>query len=650
MRLPRPRGALALAALLLLPLGGALGCDFEHAPSTRWSTERGADGTQWLVTPCGDRFFSIGVNVVDGGASGTKLQRPHYDWQQVAPSLEAWTVAARDRLFGWGFNSAGAWSLPPQQLRLPTVVDLELGRNARFHWFDPFDPAMPERMRETAERLTAPFRGTPYRMGYFSDNEVGWWGGALFVFYSAEPATNFTKQRWLTELRQFYRDDWARFSADFVPPEGATSWDGLLAARSFTRLRPGGNGVAAVRHWTEVVADHYYELAAKAIHAVDPGALYFGDRLPIYYDPMALRAEGRHVDVIATNYNVDSPEGWIARYYFDGIRQLAPEMPVLISEWFYAAHENRTGNRNNGHLMTVDTQAERASGAAAAARNFAALPELVGLHWFQYYDYPVGGRADTEDYNFGLVDIRDVPYREVTEALAAANRALPQIHAEQSPTAPPRPVVFLAPRATIDPTHRSLVDWPKPASLLPPLLPNQGEIAFGEVYLSWSDRGLALATIGQDYFDLDVLAYEGDFPLSEAYRIEFDVDAGAGPKRFTVYFIPPRTKLKDHPPMAPLLCEGSAIAAGPNRCPPVAGGEVLYFGADQPRIVGEALLPWSALGLAGPPAGGKLKIEVSASPWFRSRWMSLSGLSPADGSAHPDRWLRVRLEGLDATR
>src|SRR5208282_1094168 len=104
--------------------------------------------------------------------------------------------------------------------------------------------------------------------------------------------------------------------------------------------------------------------------------------------------------------------------------------PALISEWFFAATENRTGNRNNGHLMTVATQAERAVGAAAAARNFAARPEIVGLHWFQYSDYPLGGRADSEDYNFGLVDIADQPYQELVTALGAANRELPDIHAE----------------------------------------------------------------------------------------------------------------------------------------------------------------------------------------------------------------------------
>ena len=38
--------------------------------------------------------------------------------------------------------------------------------------------------------------------------------------------------------------------------------------------------------------------------------------------------------------------------------------------------------------MTVQTQAERARGRAAA-QEFARLPQLVGLHWFQYYDHPL---------------------------------------------------------------------------------------------------------------------------------------------------------------------------------------------------------------------------------------------------------------------
>src|SRR5438270_679284 len=279
-----------------------------------------------------------------------------------------------------------------------------------------------------------------------------------------KPASNFTKQRWVELLRDHYGGDWGHFIIDFVPPPGTNSWDGLLHAESATKLRPGGNGIAAVRRFTGAVAEHYYAMVERVLREADPDALLFGDRLPIYYDPVAVRAMARHVDVIAMNYNIDSPDGWVARYFFDGLRQLTGGKPVLISEWFFAANENRSGNRNNGHLMTVATQAERARGAAAAAINLAAVPEIVGTHWFQ-------------------------------------------------------------------------------------------------------------------------LAYNGEFPLGEAYRLAIGLDAGAGPRRFTLYFVPPRTKTKDHPPMAALLC--AREAATPSACTKVDGAASVYFGADQPRITAE---------------------------------------------------------------
>ena len=71
-----------------------------------------------------------------------------------------------------------------------------------------------------ARELVAPYRDTPYRIGYFSDNEVGWWAGALFIFYSSKPATSITKQRWVALLRRHYAGDWSRFTADFLPPAG----------------------------------------------------------------------------------------------------------------------------------------------------------------------------------------------------------------------------------------------------------------------------------------------------------------------------------------------------------------------------------------------------------------------------------------------
>ncbi len=162
-----------------------------------------------------------------------------------------------------------------------------------------------------------------------------------------------------------------------MPPPGVASFADLLAREGMTpHLRPGGDGIQVVRRWTGMVAERYYRLVHDALRAADPEALVFGDRLPIYYDPAAVRAMAPWVDAIATNYNVDSPDGWIARYYFDGLRALGAGKPVLVSEWFFAANENRTGNRNNGHLMTVarrssartgsSTTTIRAAGAAMA--------------------------------------------------------------------------------------------------------------------------------------------------------------------------------------------------------------------------------------------------------------------------------------------
>jgi hypothetical protein len=616
--------------------------DFAAAPSTRWSLTA-ENGVSWLVTPCGERFFSLGVNILDGGyPEREKDGKIYYSWKAFDPTLTDWTTETRRRLFSWGFNSAGGWALSPQLLELPTIIDLELGRLARFHWFDPFALETETRMNALARELVAPYRGTPYRIGYFSDNEVGWWAGALFIFYSSKPATSATKQRWVQLLRRHYAGDWSRFTADFLPPRGVDSWDQLLATTKSTRMNPGGAGIHVVREWTGMVAEHYYSLAERAIRAADPDALYFGDRLPIYYDPAAVRAMAPHVDAIATNYNVDSGDGWIADYFFDGLRKLSGGKPVLVSEWFFAARENRTGNRNNGHLMTVETQAERAAGAAAATANFAAIPELVGAHWFMYYDHPKGGRPDGEDYDFGLVDINDRPYERLTSALTAANGRVPRLHASAAVPAP-RSTTFVLSHASISVHDNSLSDWPKPASLLPRLTASPGAVEFGEAYLSWSERGLALATIGQDYFEPDLLAYDGGFPLVDAYRVEFGVDVGAGPRRFTLFFIPPRTKLHDHPPMRAELCAGPAQIAITDGCTEVSGAEAAYFGADQPRITAEMVIPWSALGINPPPPGTQLRAEVAITSWDSERWMSLSGLAPDAAMQHSEAWRVMRL-------
>lgn len=57
-----------LALALLAPADARGTCaDLAHAAGSRWTT-RIEDGVAWLVTPCGARFFSVGINGLNGGA------------------------------------------------------------------------------------------------------------------------------------------------------------------------------------------------------------------------------------------------------------------------------------------------------------------------------------------------------------------------------------------------------------------------------------------------------------------------------------------------------------------------------------------------------------------------------------------------------
>jgi hypothetical protein len=673
-----------LALTCMLSTAAQAACtDFRQGSPDRWSIAQTTRGPV-LLTPCGEPFFSLGVNTVDGGLSMASSSPRAYRWDRFAKTRAAWGAAAGRRLLQWGFNTAGAWSLPPHEIGLPFTPDLELGRWMQVVWTDPFDPALVPRLDAAAAEAVAPYRGNPLRIGYFSDNEVGWWNGPLFTTYMGFPPNNHTKAQLIALLRTRYHNNWSAFIRDFVPAPGTSSFSDLVRGRLPPHVRPGGHGIAAVRAWTRIVAAQYYKLMRDALHRTDPDALYLGDRLPIYYDPDAVKAMAPYVDTISVNYNLDTADGWIAPYFFEGLQELSGGKPVLITEWFDAAKENRSGNRdrtgephgktdrisNNrnrtGHLMTVATQAERALGAGRAALLLAAQPDVIGVHWFQYADEPPGGRLDGEDYDFGLVDTDDRPYDRLVHALRLANREVASQVGHAAPANAvvqinhPEPVldprvrgndgvtasVAEIPRADIDPARESLADWPKNASLIA-MKPAPGEVDFGDVFVTWDPRGLNLATIAMDYFDPELLGTIAPFPRSEAFRIALGVDAGAGPRRIEFRVVPTSVIHTAEDEEKLTFAVETCWYAADDTCPAVPGAIARYFGTalDQPRVILKAFIPWSALGVAGPPRTGALRLALGVTAFYRSRWMSGDGRAPDVVMAQPHTWHRFTLGG-----
>lgn len=641
----------------------------DASQKSHWSTAE-INGVQWLIDPDGQPFYSKGVNIVRPFNETAKTRAGQaYCWNNFYPSVEKWRELVGKQLKEWGFNTLGGWSDPSPDLGQALTVDLELGRNARFHWVDPFDPNMERMTIETAKELTAPYRNLPNLIGYFSDNEVGWWNSPLFEQYLLQSWPNHTKRLLWQMIYDQYGGSWDKLLEDWVPHGGADNFESLKNGGAVLKLRPGGNGIRLVDRFLSACTKRYYELMFKGIRAAHPGALYLGDRLPLYYQQDAILSMGDNVDCISTNYNIDVPDGWVAPYFFEGLRKLSGK-PVLVSEFFFAAQENRSGNHNEtvnnpnstkpGHLMTVDTQTQRVWGAGNAVLNFARFPNVVGTHWFQYCDEPLGGReGDGEDYNMGLVDTANRPYEELTESFKRLNAVVETIHrtsgrpvepelseAETAKTAQgagpvPAVRVIRAP-VPIDVTDQSLIEWDKEHTLLSGFQVEAPHVPFGDVHLAWSPEGFYIFSLSDTFVDLNFLDYKGGFPLSEAFQLHFTVE-NAGTRGHFAAFLPLAMN-RLSPDGFDIHPELYRMEAGkPSDSLPVAG-HLQRLNKALPHVAVEAFFPAGWFGLDELRPGMHLKANIALVSYYREFTMTWAGKPGMSEINDPSEFREIVLE------
>jgi hypothetical protein len=620
-----------------------------------WSTAK-INGVWWLVDPQGKPFYSKGVDIVAPGIQSQKSMVGHaFFWANFCPTIDKWRTEVGARLKKWGFNTLGGWSDCSPDIGLPLMVDLELGRNSQFHWFDPFDPKMEKITLERARVLTAPYRNLPQLIGYFSDNEIGWWNSALFLWYLKDPWENHTKQYLWQMIHKTYGGSWDALLADWVPQGGEKSFQDLKRAGAALKLRPGGKGIRLVDRFMSAVAARYYKLMYRAIHAADPRALVLGDRLPLYYHQDVIRAMGDNIDVISSNYNVDTPDGWVAPYYFDGLRKLN-DKPVVVSEFFFSSAQNRSGNLNEdtgsahpnpGHLMTVPSQAERAWGAGRALLNFARFPNLAGAQWFQYCDEPLGGRADGENYDMGLIDTSNRPYEELTKEFTTINPLLEEVHEssaglEAKRSADPGPVPVVRAAYRIDVGDRTLVEWDKAKTLLSGFMASAPHVPFAEVHLTWRPEGFYLFSLSNVYLNPDFLAYSGQFPKSEAFQLHFTLQGNGAPNQLAIYLVPEKNPSSpDGFDIAPELCR---LENGVCVQKLSAGGHLQRIPESLPHIAIEAFFPARWFGVAKLESGMRFKANIGMMSYYREFKMSWAGKPEERLMPAPDDFREIVLK------
>jgi len=261
------------------------------------------------------------------------------------------------------------------------------------------DEFMERAVMITTERVT-PLKDDPNLLGWFLDNELKWgkdWRNANTM---------------LDEYRMLEQGSPGREMAE----QYAGDHEGFLL----------------------VLAEQYFRVTTDAIRAVDANHLILGARASsLSMPPQVPEAAAPFLDVFSVNFYATNEglfeglnrswgplvpiENWLEAYY-----ELSG-LPLMATEFSFRSSESDPPNTYPPIYLTFATQVERAAAYDEYVQNCFDAPYIVGQHWFEYVDQPVGGRGDGEDNNFGLVTVDDEPYDTFVEPVTVTNSRAPHV-------------------------------------------------------------------------------------------------------------------------------------------------------------------------------------------------------------------------------
>ncbi|MDE3164164.1 MAG: hypothetical protein KGN36_00005 [Acidobacteriota bacterium] len=387
-----------------------------------------ADGRWWLVDPDGHLFLSTGADSMraangtrtegreqvfaalppaelrQAGRGGSGGMIAFYPWNLLrrygAEWQSRWAQAALDRMGAWGLNTIGNWGDPAlfDLHRKAYVVQLS-GLGMDGGWLglpDVFSPEWAARVDAAIARQCDARKDDPWLLGYFLANEPPWPGNEPVIVDMILKAPETATQR---ELKTWLADQ-----------------DTPARRRAF------------VYHAFE----KYVAVIAGALKRHDPNHLNLGMRFGGDAPAEMVRTAKAWFDVFSlNNYDYAPNKERIERIYAQA------GLPMLIGEFHFGV----PGRGMSPGLRQVATQEERGVAYRYYMEHVAALPAMVGAHWFEWLDEPVTGRMDGENYNIGLVDVTDLPYEGMVSGMVETHRRLLDVHSGKEPATERRPRV-----------------------------------------------------------------------------------------------------------------------------------------------------------------------------------------------------------------
>jgi len=442
--------------------------DISLGASGYFRTEK-VQGRWVLIDPEGHPFFSVGICVLGCGDTYTRVSgreeqfadilkekddprfkeawEPWYGYAAygldetglvVSPYIrgriladgknwmDTWRDRTLSRLKEWHVNTMGAWSHDSlaHANQFPFVT-FSAGWGAcptvAGHVPDVFHSDFERYVQEDCARVEN-LSENPFLLGYFTANEMGWYGdwqqgNDLLALIQMSDNDSPSRQAWLSFLKKRYQDIEAINKAWETQFQ---DWDAL----SQWREKP-SKSLAARKDRSDflrILAERYFRVTSHAIRAKDPHHILLGARHSQSSTVEVIQENAMHCEILSATLYGFSPGPELTK------ASAMTEKPWMVGEFHFMAEDAGLPLRDVQGVLP--DQKKRGEAYQNYLSDALSLPNLVGVHWFEYIDQPSTGRFDHgketgEAHNIGWVDVQDRPYEEFVAAARLMNANIP---------------------------------------------------------------------------------------------------------------------------------------------------------------------------------------------------------------------------------
>jgi len=376
------------------------------------------EGKWWFVDPEGHLFLSLGADCVGSGQGGAinhidkrenfykELPPEGVGWNPRRPnsaSIGRWNLYRRfgeeyreksndmiiNRMEMWGINTIANWSdrRVINLNRKAFMLQLyNLGIDEGFMGLpDVYSSDFETKIDEACKEFVVPYKDNPYLIGYFVANEPAWVGQESRI---CDMIINGGEDTPIMKILTNYLG------------EGDTPERRVEFIYNTFRI--------------------FLETVNNSVKKYDPNHLNLGIRFGHIPGNSMLEICKDVFDVFSFNCYDVSP----GMEMMDRCLEVTG-LPMIIGEYHFGTIDRGMAQA----LIQVESQEERGIAYRYYTENAFAHPGLIGVAWFQWADQDLLGRGyDGENYNCGLVDVTDRPYKHMVAAIMESAQQFHDIH------------------------------------------------------------------------------------------------------------------------------------------------------------------------------------------------------------------------------